>query len=112
MLPDEPDRLLERAEASLAALRLTSPPGDNAVEQFNEVLRLDPGNAAAKSGLHQVVEKYVDLTNAAINNRQFDRARRHLERAEAIEPASQELMSRPSPLRRPYRWQTTRRWSR
>ena len=78
--------------ASLAALRLTSPPGDNAVEQFNEVLRLDPGNAAAKSGLHQVVEKYVDLTNAAINNRQFDRARRHLERAEAIEPASQELM--------------------
>ena len=41
----EIQRLLELAERRLAADRLTTPPGDNAVVHYRAVLGLDPENA-------------------------------------------------------------------
>ena len=38
--------------------RLSSPPGDNAVDIYHAVLRLDPGNVEARNGLDRIAEYY------------------------------------------------------
>ncbi len=61
---DSPEALLLQAEAYMEQgfreqnRRLVSPPGENAVDLFNEVLRLSPGNAAAERGLDRIAEFY------------------------------------------------------
>lgn len=54
-------QLLIKAERELNALRLTNPPGDNAVATYNEVLLRDPGSKKARKGLARVADKYLSL---------------------------------------------------
>lgn len=67
-LLDTPDALLLQAEAYMEqgfreqSRRLVSPPGENAVDLFNEILRTSPGNAAAERGLDRIADFY--RTNA------------------------------------------------
>lgn len=56
------DALLAQARADLLALRLTAPPGDNAVSRYRQVLELDPASAEARQGLVQVAERYAQLS--------------------------------------------------
>lgn len=49
------------ARSDLAALRLTLPRGDNALERFQFALKLDPRNKAAKSGIAAIAKKYIDV---------------------------------------------------
>lgn len=58
--------LLARAESSIAADRLTNPPGNNAVGFLREALELDPGNARARQGLESVADRYAVLTGDAL----------------------------------------------
>lgn len=51
--------LLAQAELRLAADKLDEPELDNARYFFNEVLTLDPANAAAKEGLEQVRQRLI-----------------------------------------------------
>jgi DNA repair exonuclease SbcCD ATPase subunit len=53
--------LLERAEAQLAAKRLTQPTGDNAEETYQQLLKLDPENAQARAGFGRIAEEYERL---------------------------------------------------
>jgi len=61
---DSPESLLLQAEAYMEqgfreqSRRLVSPPGENAVELFHEVLKLDPGNAQAAAGLDKIAAWY------------------------------------------------------
>ena len=57
------DRLLATAGEDLRANRLTTPAGDNAWENFREVLRMDPDNAAALRGIGTIIERYMALTS-------------------------------------------------
>ena len=80
--------LLSLAEADMAALRLMSPKGNNAYERYNEVLALEPGNAAATEGLRALSQRYVDLAYGALAKDKTDDAAGYVLRAERIEPQS------------------------
>ena len=45
--------------------KLASPPGDNAIELYQQVLRLDPGNAEATQGLLRIADFYESKALAA-----------------------------------------------
>jgi hypothetical protein len=65
-------RLLELARQDLAALRLTSPPGRNAVERYRAVLAERPEDERANKGLQSVVGKYVSLASRATEAGKLD----------------------------------------
>jgi len=59
--------LVKKAEQQLAALRLTTPAGDNAYETYQEILKRVPEHPAAKAGLIKIADQYEQLA-------QIDRA--------------------------------------
>jgi serine/threonine protein kinase len=96
----EIENLLQAAEKDIAALRLTSPGGNNAVEKFRKVLEMDPGNRRALQGLDQVVGKYISLMNHAIDSGNIAAADNYLAKAEAVNPAHPELAAARARLER------------
>lgn len=89
----EVERLLQSGREDLAALRLASPAGNNALEKYEKVLRLEPGNRAAEQGIAAIVGKYLGLCDDAIARGKFDKARSYLDKAAAIRPAADGLSS-------------------
>jgi serine/threonine-protein kinase PpkA len=47
----------------LAAQRLTTPPGSNALERFTLALKLDPKNKQAKQGIVDIAKKYIEFAD-------------------------------------------------
>jgi hypothetical protein len=70
-VPDDVAGLVERAKGYVRiglverGRRLASPPGDNAIDLFQRVLTLEPGNAEALAGLGQVAAFYESRAQAA-----------------------------------------------
>jgi len=83
--------LLRKAEADLEALRLASPAGDNALDRYREVLRLDPGNSQARSGVRKVVGEFVALARQAMANGDFEDAKDYLASAQEIDPEAENV---------------------
>jgi hypothetical protein len=84
--PSAADRLrivgmLTNAKLALGEDRLMSPPGDNAYDRYRSVLRLEPGNQAAKSGLRDIAARYVKRANEALDQGDTAGARDHLRNA-------------------------------
>lgn len=84
--PSAADRLkivgmLQNAKLALGENRLMSPAGDNAYDRYRNVLRLEPGNQAAKSGLREVATRCVKLGNEAVDQGDAATARQHLRNA-------------------------------
>lgn len=80
------DELAKAAEADIAALRLTKPVGNNALEKIGEMEKLQANNALARALTNQLAEKYKDLTLNAIKANQFDKAQDYIETLNAIKP--------------------------
>jgi hypothetical protein len=78
--------LLKAADADIAALRLTSPRGRNAVDKYRQVLGLEAGNAKALAGLDSVVAKYIGLAEKSSSRL---RKKSYLDRADAVVPGSE-----------------------
>ena len=70
--------LLDKADESLRADRLTTPRGNNAAEHYGQALTLDPDNDRAVRGLESVAERYTAMIGEAIENDSVERARRYL----------------------------------
>ena len=77
---DEITRLLAAAEADLKARRLTSPAGNNAWDRYQQVLELQPTNPDAIKGMERVIEGYMELFSAAVEQEDFDKAAGYLTR--------------------------------
>ena len=77
--------LLMQAERALAADQLTTPTHDNAVDRFRTVLRLDPDNRQAQTGLQLVVMRYLDLARKALVKNQPGTADYLLARARGVD---------------------------
>ena len=90
---DEVTRLLAAAEADLKARRLASPIGNNAWEKYQDVLKLDRGNPEAVAGMEQVIESYMELLGAAVEQEDFDQASGYLERIRDLHPDSPALLT-------------------
>lgn len=54
-------KLLELGRANLAAKRLSTPPGNNALDRFKLALVIEPGNKEARAGMAGVGQAYLDL---------------------------------------------------
>lgn len=78
------DNLLRRAEQALQADRLASPAHDNAADRYRAVLKLDPQNAQAQTGLQLVVMRYVDLGRNALAKSRIEQADYFLARARGV----------------------------
>ena len=86
-------RLLAAAEADLKARRLTSPVGNNAWERYQEVLKLDSSNLDAVRGVERVIESYMELFGAAVEQEEFEQAETYLSRIRDLHPDSPALLT-------------------
>ena len=73
--------LLSRASQALTANRLTGPPGDNALQLYQEALRQDPADADARAGLAEVHERLLALAENALLEERLDEAAAAIETA-------------------------------
>ncbi len=83
------ETLLASAREDFEAVRLTWPPGSNALERYRKVLELDPDNANAKAGITEIGEKYLELNNQAVAQENFDKAKAYLDKAAQVLPESE-----------------------
>lgn len=81
------EALLLKARFAFEDGNVTWPPGDNALEAYNEVLAIDPDNEGGLRGLERILEYYVGEAEIAAHRAEFARARSMLDRARLIEPA-------------------------
>ena len=76
--------LLASAEEAFEADRLTSPPDDNALSDFKEVLAIDSQNAQADMGVQRVAGHYAALAVKEIAAYRFDEAESLIDQADTI----------------------------
>lgn len=93
-MPDDTEvilHLLQQASEDINALRLTKPKGSNAVQKYQEILKLDPDNAKAQQGLLNVAEKYLTLTKNNIQSNDIEKAKQYLNLAKGISPGHPDI---------------------
>ncbi|MBB85376.1 MAG: hypothetical protein CL931_16325 [Deltaproteobacteria bacterium] len=73
--------LSRNAEAALRENRLMSPPGDNAYALYQQILKIDPNNADATSGLRSIASRYVAMADRAIDLGELEKAETYVDRA-------------------------------
>ena len=81
------NELLALADKDLAAVRLASPRGRNALDRYQQVLQLEPGNDRATAGIAAVASKYVELSNNALKKGETDKVGGYLSRLSKIAPS-------------------------
>jgi len=84
--------LLTRAADLLNRGHATAPPEGSALAVYRQVLKLDPANKLADSGLAQIQQEYLDRALAAAAQDDFDGADKILADASPIRPGSHELL--------------------
>jgi len=92
--PDMIHELLQLAEDDLKALRLTTPPGNNALEHYRQVLKLEADNSDAVFGLKRIAAVYRSLARHAIDKGELQRAAVYLDKSRdlnATHPQQAEL---------------------
>lgn len=78
--------LLEECADHFRADRLTIGPGGNALDCYNKVLDLDPGNMEALAGLENMAERYANWAEQALRNGSFQEASAYLDRLIQVNP--------------------------
>ena len=78
--------LLSDAQEDIELLRLSSPKGNNALEKYNQILKLSPSNSEAKQGLENIVGKYIALAKQAASSEEYDKSIIRLDKAERVIP--------------------------
>jgi serine/threonine protein kinase len=84
-------RLLDSAMADIDQLRLSTPPGNSALDKYRQVLALDPHNQEARNGVHEITQTYAELGKQAAKRKDYDRASFFIDQALAIAPDSKPL---------------------
>jgi serine/threonine protein kinase len=68
--------ILKRAEEQLLAGRLSTPPGDNALESYRSLAALLPkGDPRMQRGLSRIANRFLELSRKAVAQRRLDDAR-------------------------------------
>lgn len=80
--------MLQRAEFQLGRDRLTTPRYDSAYGLFNEVLKLEPANRQARSGLQSVTIRYIQLARKALAHSNLTGAASYYAQARRIAPSN------------------------
>lgn len=80
--------LIGQAERLAAAGKTVEPSGDNALAIYREILRTNPGNAAAEQGIANLERSLTDQAVKAAETGDYDRAQALLADAGKINPGS------------------------
>jgi serine/threonine protein kinase len=87
------NKLLAEGDRALETSRLSSPAGDNAMEYYQSVLKLDASNIPAKKGIGKIVTRYLELArNAAVKN-DWGNANRYISNAGHIDPDGDSVLN-------------------
>ena len=78
--------LLDAAEVAIAQGRLTYPTDSNALDIYQQILAMEPGQQDAERGLERLVELYIELAMTALQRGRRASARSMLARARLIGP--------------------------
>ncbi|MFQ5756118.1 MAG: protein kinase [Acidiferrobacterales bacterium] len=84
-------RILAAAETDLAAGRLSTPVGGNALERFQKVLEIEARNTKARQGIERVVDGYIGFADRAMRRHEFGKAQGYLDKAAAIGAAGERV---------------------
>ncbi len=83
--------LEDLAEIAMQKNRLAYPKAGSAMDLYQQMLALNPGNKEATRGLEQVVEQYIALALNAADERLFAKAKSMLARANLVDPSHPSL---------------------
>ncbi len=84
---------LALAAQRLASDQLLEPAEDSAVYYYRQVLGWLPGNEAARDGLTQVSERYIELAEAAYSRREFALAQEYIQQGLDVAPEHETLLA-------------------
>lgn len=84
-------RLLAAARTAYAAHRVVAPPGDNAVEYYEQVLALEPGNRIARDALRELFPFAARDVQRTIAHGRFDEAAREISLLAKSDPSNYTL---------------------
>jgi hypothetical protein len=76
--------MLYEARVAYEDNRLMSPSGNNAYAGFRAVLDFEPDNEVALQGIRDIVQRYVELADAAIKIGQYENAQSYLDRGASL----------------------------
>lgn len=82
---------LTQAKIQLKAGHWIDPKGNNAMESYLEVQKIDPDNALAKTGLEKIENKFLSLISSSIEKEQSSKAYELLKQALEVFPNSKQL---------------------
>ena len=101
VVPTEPESLPDRAsqvrglllagERAFEESRLSIPSGDSALDYYQQVLELDPGNKQANIGLDRIGDRYAQLAEKALSRNERDRAEQFVARGIKVQPDHMKL---------------------
>jgi len=87
------NEILEIAEVHMLVGRLISPPGGNALDEYNKVLALHPYNRRAIKGLEQLLDKLSQQARQALNDADITRASQLIEAGLSIDNKHKRLLN-------------------
>lgn len=90
---NEITRLMNEARDHLAHSRFILPSGENAVETYRAILRLDHDNEAARRGLSQLARLFEQRAREQLNQGNLEGAMVRVEQALMISPDKDQLLS-------------------
>lgn len=79
-------QLLYEANEALLRNRLTKPAYDNAYDRYQKVLRIDPANESAQTGIKRIGRRYLSLAKEADRRGDRAKARHYVAVAARIDP--------------------------
>jgi hypothetical protein len=91
--PPEVVEALRTAQRQIDGDQLTTPPGDNALESYQTVLRRQPGNVEARAGIDRIAAIYAQWAQIAEHKGSPGRARRYIEKALIAKPDDPALLA-------------------
>jgi len=95
------------AEEDIAALRLTRPKDNNALDKYQSILMIDENNTEANTGIRSISDKYISLAYGAMQSNKLDKADKYITKAEKINSESDKVAPARSTLQAKYAEQET-----
>lgn len=87
------NNLLQKAEASMRAKKLTTPQNDCALKYYAEVLKEDPYNAAGRKGIQSIGDQYASWADQALKSFRVEKARRLVNKGLSVTPEHKQLLA-------------------
>ena len=86
------NHFLLAANKNMDLFNLTTPPDNNAYDQYQTVLSIDQNNTQAIDGLQRIFNIYTEFVEKSLTKGDFNSALVYIKRAKAIQPDAPELL--------------------